>query len=392
MARNGIPARASLWNDPAVRAVVYQVIAAVLVIGAIAFLVANVRANLIERNIQTGYGFLTDQEAGFAIGESLIPFETTNTFLRAFVVGLLNTLRVAAIGIVLATVIGTVIGIARLSRNWLVAKLASVYVETVRNVPLLLQLFFWYAILTSTLPTVENALNLLPNVYLSNSGLVYPVPLFDPAHLYSLAAFVVGGAGLWAFGRRNRRRQAATGRRIQAFGPAVALLIGLPLVVFWASGAPTAVELPTMGRFGFDGGGGITPEFMALLLGLTLYTAGFIAEIVRSGILAVNWGQSEAALAMGLTRAQVLRLIVLPQAMRVIVPPMTSQYLNLTKNSSLAVAIGYPDLVSVADTTLNQTGHTMEAISIIMAVYLVLSLTIAGVMNLYNRRITLVER
>jgi len=385
-------ARPSLWNDPAVRAVVYQIIAAVLVAGAIAYLVSNVRANLIARSIQTGYGFLTGQEAGFAIGESLIPFEATNTFLRAFVVGLLNTLRVAAIGIVLATVIGTVIGIARLSRNWLVARLASIYVEAVRNVPLLLQLFFWYAILTSTLPTAVNSFNPLPNVYLNNSGLVYPVLVFDPAHLYTLAAFVVGGVGLWAFGRRNRRRQAATGRRISAIGPAVALLIGLPLVVFWASGAPAVIEVPTLGRFGFDGGGGITPEFMALLMGLTLYTAGFIAEIVRSGILAVDWGQSEAALAMGLKRAQVLRLIVLPQAMRVIVPPVTSQYLNLTKNSSLAVTIGYPDLVSIADTTLNQTGRAMEAFSIVMAVYLVISLTIASVMNVYNRRIALVER
>ncbi len=381
-----------MWRDPRTRAIIYQILVLGGVILLVAYLVSNTMANLEARSIRTGFGFL-DEEAGFNIGESaFLAYQAADSYGRAFLVGLINTLRVALLGIVLATIVGTIIGIARLSKNWLVAHLASLYVEVMRNIPLLLQLFFWYSVITGLLPAVREALNVMPGVFLSKSGLRYAVPEPHAVHGWMGLAFLIAVGGCVAYYRWAKRRQARTGREPTLVLPFAGLLLGLPALAWLAGGAPTAMDVPTMGTFNFEGGAKISPEFLALLLGLTLYTAGFIAEIVRSGILAVPWGQTEAASAIGLSRAKVLRLVLLPQALRIIVPPTTSQYLNLTKNSSLAVAIGYPDLVSVGNTTLNQTGQAIECIAIMMACYLTISLSISLFMNWYNARIALVER
>jgi len=386
------PAAVPFWRDPRGRAIIYQILVLGGVILLAIYLVMNLMANLEARSIRTGFGFL-EQEAGFFIGETtLISFEASGTYGRAFLVGLLNTLRVALIGIVLATIVGTIVGVARLSSNWLIAKLASAYVEVVRNIPLLLQLFFWYGVISSLLPAARKADPFLPGFYLSKSGLQYAVPVAHPIHTWMGLAFVAAIGGCVAYYKWAKKRQAATGQEPRLLLPSLGLLLGLPLLVWLIGGAPTAMDVPEKGTFRLEGGAALTPEFLALLAGLTLYTAGFVAEIVRSGILAVHWGQTEAASALGLSRAKVLRLVLLPQALRVIVPPTTSQYLNLTKNSSLAVAIGYPELVNVANTTLNQTGQAIECVSIMMACYLVISLSISAFMNWYNKSIALVER
>jgi general L-amino acid transport system permease protein len=354
-----------------------------------AFLVDNTLDNLDRRSIATGFGFL-DREAGFGIGESPIPYGPADTYWRALLVGLLNTLKVAALGIVLATILGTLMGIARLSRNWLVRQLATLYVEGLRNVPLLLQLFLWYALIAQGLPLPRQAINPLPGVFLSSRGLRFPEPVWESTHLSMLLALALALLGAWALGAWARRRRERTGRGFPTLPVALGLVLLLPLAAWLLGGAPTGVSVPELKGFNFAGGGQVSPELAALLLGLTLYTGTFIAEIVRGGIQAVPQGQTEAALALGLGRGQALRLVVLPQALRVIVPPLASQYLNLTKNSSLAVAIGYPDLVSVANTTINQTGQAVEGVAVIMAVYLTVSLSIAALMNWYNRRIALV--
>jgi len=385
------PTRPPFWNNATFRGIFYQVLFVAIVVAAGIFLVHNTLVNLNRQNIATGFGFL-DREAGFGIGETLIPYSPADTYGRAFLVGLLNTLYVAALGIVLATVVGTVIGIARLSSNWLVSKLAQIYVETFRNIPLLLQLFFWWSMLRESAPSTRQAWQPLPGVFVSNRGIIFPAPEANPVHYWMLLALLLGAAGAVALHRWARRRQILTGAQFPAMWAGVGLIIGLPMVVFLAAGAPLQLDWPELKGFNFNGGDAVSPEFAALLIGLTVYTGAFIAEIVRAGILAVNWGQSEAAQALGLRSSQTMRLIVLPQALRVIIPPMTSQYLNLTKNSSLAVAIGYPDLVSIANTTLNQTGQAVEGIAMIMAVYLVISLTISLFMNLYNRAVALVER
>jgi len=384
------PIRLSL-GDPFVRSVVYQVLVVGVVALVIWYLVSNTMANLEARKIASGFGFL-GREAGFAILQSLIDYAPTNTYLHALVVGVLNTLLVAIIGIILATILGTLIGIGRLSRNWLIARLCSAYVEGLRNIPLAVQLFFWYAMITENLPATRQALHPLPGVYLSQRGLVVPVPVYDPAHLWVIGALILGVIASIAVGRWARRRQAATGQPFPTLWVSLALIIGLPLIGFVAAGAPLELDRPELRGFNFRGGVTLIPEFVALLLGLVIYTASYIAEIVRSGILAVSHGQTEAALALGLRRSLALRLVILPQALRVIVPPLISQYLNLTKNSSLAILVGYPDIVSVANTTLNQTGQAIEGIGMIMAVFLTISLTISGVLNWYNKKIALVER
>lgn len=385
------PPRRLNWNDPDVRSVVYQVVAVSIVVAVAWFLISNTLHNLSIRNISTGFDFL-GRESGFAIGESPIAFGPENTYARAILVGLLNTIRVAVIGIILATIIGTIVGIARLSKNWLIAKLSMIYVEVIRNVPLLLQLFFWYALITETLPGPRSAINLMPGVFMSNRGIKVPAPTdhgaFDLAAIGFLLAFVLIGV----MANLAKKRQDATGKPFPIYRAALALLVGMPLLGWLIGGAPLELDVPKLQGFNFVGGATLTPEFAALLFGLVLYTAGFIAEVVRAGIQAVNYGQWEAAGALGLSRTQTLRLIVLPQSLRVIIPPMTSQYLNLTKNSSLAVAIGYPDIVSIANTTLNQTGQAIEGILIIMAVYLAISLSISLFMNWYNKHIALVER
>ena len=378
------------WSDERVRNIVYQVLVVGLVVAVIYWLYSNTRYNLEVRRIATGFGFL-EREAGLPIAESLIEYDPSMTYFRALLVGVLNTLKVAVVGIVLATILGTLLGVARLSKNWLLARLAGAYIEIVRDLPLLLQLLFWYALLQA-LPGPRQAINPVTGVFLSNRGLKLPFFEWDSAHSWALLAFVAGLVGTLLWRRVARARQMQDGQPRPVWPVALGLLVGLPLAVWAAMGAPFTPDIPSLRGFNFSGGLNVSPEFFALLLGLTLYTAGFIAEIVRAGILAVSGGQWEAAEALGLQRRRVMSLIVLPQAMRVIIPPMTSQFLNITKNSSLAVAIGYQDIVSIANTTLNQTGQAIEGIAIIMGVYLSISLSISLFMNWYNARIALVER
>ena len=385
------PARRRLsWNDPGTRSIIYQILALLAVGGAVWFLVHNTLSNLSARNISTGFAFLS-KEAGFAIGETPIEYSPASTYGRAITVGLLNTLRVALIGIVLATILGTLIGIARLSNNWLIRKISSIYVEVMRNVPLLLQLFFWYAIISETLPGPRQALHPLPGIFVSNRGVQMP-SVHGDGLLWLLVGVLVAILLMIVMAKWARKNQEKTGHIFPTVRWSIALLLVVPAVTWLLSGTSMTLDVPELKGFNFAGGMTLSPEFAALLIGLVIYTAAFIAEVVRSGIQAVNRGQWEAAEALGLRRGQVLRLIVLPQALRVIIPPMTSQYLNITKNSSLAVAIGYPDIVSVINTTLNQTGQAIEGIMMIMAAYLTVSLSISVFMNWYNKRIALVER
>ena len=376
------------WNDVHVRGIIAQVFVVGVVVALFWFLIANTLDNLAARNIATGLHFL-EREAGFGISESPVTYNPADTYLKALWVGLLNTLVVSLLGIIMATIVGVLVGIARLSGNWLVARLAAVYVEGLRNVPLLLQLFFWYSLITEALPATRQAWNPLPGFFMSNRGFRFPVPVWETAHTMALIGLVAGVILAWAVARWARRRQERTGQPFPVIRTGLAIIVLLPVGLFLLGGAPTAMDVPELAGFNFRGGHSFSPEFAALLIGLVVYTATFIAEIVRGGILAVPYGQTEAAIALGLKRSQVLRLVLLPQSLRVIVPPLTSQYLNLTKNSSLAVAIGYPDLVSVANTTINQTGQAIEGVAIIMAVYLTISLSISLFMNWYNKRIAL---
>jgi general L-amino acid transport system permease protein len=386
------PARPAPWRDPRVRSIVFQALTVIVVVLLVAYFVDNTLTNLRRQGIAAGFGFL-DRTAGFDIGFSLIPYSAVSTYGRAFWVGLLNTLLVSALGVVLATILGFVIGLARLSSNWLISRLALVYIETVRNIPLLLQLLFWYVAVLQALPHPRESVAIADTVFLNNRGLTIPLAVLGEGAGATLVALAIAFVAVVLLGRWARRRREATGQPFPTVLTALGLLLGLPIVTFLAIGAPVHFEYPEMGRFRLAGGITLVPEFVALLTGLTIYTATFIAEIVRAGIMAVSHGQIEAASALGLRPRQTLRLVVVPQALRVIIPPLTSQYLNLTKNSSLAVAIGYPDLVSiVAGTTLNQTGQAVEAIAMTMAVYLTLSLLISLFMNWYNRRIALVER
>ncbi|MCA1999726.1 MAG: amino acid ABC transporter permease [Hyphomicrobiales bacterium] len=364
-----------------------------LAVGFLAYAAAsNAIENLQKQKIASGFGFWNNI-AGFDIGQRLIPYETTSTYGRAFWVGLLNTLLVAGIGIVLATLLGFVIGIARLSRNWLVAKLATVYVEMIRNTPLLLQLLFWYNAVLKALPEVRESLALPGGAFLNTRGLFVPEPVFGAGFSLVLGALGAGFVAHLGIRRWARRRQERTGQRAPVLAIGFGLIVLLPLLVYLLAGQPLSFAYPDLGRFNIRGGVQVYPEFVALLLGLVIYTAAFIAEVVRAGIQAVSKGQAEAAYALGLRPGPTLDLVVIPQAMRVIIPPLTSQYLNLTKNSSLAVAVGYPDLVQVfAGTVLNQTGQAVEVIAITMAVYLTISLTTSLIMNWYNARKALVER
>ena len=383
-------AKAVFWRDPNIRAIFWQV----LVVGIVAVLVwlavRNVTENMERQRIASGFGFL-GTESGFDIGDTLIPYDASNTYARAIWVGILNTLRVAVLGIILATILGTVIGIGRLSRNFLVAKICTVYVEMIRNIPLLLQLFVWYKLLQIYAPRANEATSHL-GIYVSQRGVQLPVPLAHPIHEFMGFAFLLAIAATYLVGRWARARQARTGEQFHTVWTGIGLIIGLPLIVWLVGGAPIAMSWPEFKGFNFVGGANIAPELTALLIGLTIYTAAFIAEIVRAGILAVNKGQSEAAAALGLRSGTTMRLVILPQALRVIIPPMTSQYLNITKNSSLAIAIGYPDIVAILNTTMNQTGQAIEGTLLIMACYLTVSLSISLFMNWYNKRIALVER
>jgi general L-amino acid transport system permease protein len=387
------PARVAFYNDPKVRSIAYQV-ALCAVIGFLVYAAArNAITNLERAHIASGFGFWNNT-AGFDISQTLIQFDSqTSSYGRAFWVGLLNTLLVAGIGIATATILGFIIGIARLSKNWLVAKVAAGYVETIRNLPLLLQLLFWYNAVLKALPEFRESFVIPGGIFLNNRGLFIPQPIFKSGIGWVLIALAAGVVGAIVFYVWARRRQERTGQQAPVFSVGLTLVIGLPLAVLALAGFPLAFVFPAAGRFNINGGIEVLPEFAALLFGLSIYTAAFIAEVVRAGILAVSRGQTEAAYSLGLTPGPTLRLIVVPQAMRVIIPPLTSQYLNLTKNSTLAVAIGYPDLVQVfTGTVLNQTGQAVEVVAITMAVYLTISLATSLLMNIYNSRIALVER
>jgi len=379
------------WSDPGFRNIVWQVLVVGAVIAILWYLIGNTNRNLAARHIATGFAFL-NRTAAIPIGEHLISYDPSiNTYGYALVIGILNTLKVAIVGIILATILGTLIGIARLSKNLLLARLAGIYVETLRDIPVLLQLLFWYTLL-GQLPAPRQAFHPIPGLFISNRGVKFAVLDWQPAHAWALAAFLVGLLGLIGWFEMAKKRQAETGVRPVIWPAALGLLVVFPVFVWAVLGAPLALDMPALHGFNFQGGGSITPEYIALTTGLVIYTAAYIAEIVRSGIQAVPQGQWEAAGALGLRPRTVLRHIVLPQALRVIIPPMTSQYLNLTKNSSLAVAIGYQDIVSIDGTTLNQTGQSIEGIALVMAVFLVISLSISLLMNWYNARIALVER
>ncbi|EJE4553493.1 amino acid ABC transporter permease [Vibrio parahaemolyticus] len=382
----------SLIYNPAFRSAIFQIIAITALVFFFYTIINNALNNLDARGIATGFGFL-NQEAGFGIGLTLIEYNETYSYGRTFIVGLLNTALVSVLGIILATAIGFTMGVARLSTNWLVSRLAAVYIETFRNIPLLLQIFFWYFAVLQALPSARQSLSLGEAIFLNVRGLYFPAPVFNEGSGVVIAAFVIGliatiSISIWA-----RNKQRLTGQQTPMGRIGLGLLVGLPLLVYFVSGMPISLEYPELKGFNFKGGISIIPELAALLLALSVYTAAFIAEIVRSGINAVSHGQTEAAMSLGLPRAKTLKLVVIPQALRIIIPPLTSQYLNLTKNSSLAMAIGYPDLVSVfAGTTLNQTGQAIEIIAMTMGVYLTLSLLTSALMNLYNRKVALVER
>lgn len=386
------PPRVAFYNDPVIRGIIYQVVVAALLAAFIIWIVGNTAANLAAQHKTTGFDFLW-KTAGFDISFSLFSWSRESYYWQAFLVGITNTLLVAVIGIVLATMLGFTIGIARLSSNFIISRLATIYIEVIRNIPLLLQLFFWYFAVLKAMPSVRESITLPFDSFINQRGIFVPKPLPDAQFGFvwigvALAIVAIIALRIWA-----KRRLEATGARFPVFLSAVALLIALPAVVWFISGANVAFEPPVLERFNFKGGVQLPPEFLALAFGLTVYTASFIAETVRGGILAVNKGQTEAAQSLGLKEGDRLRLVIVPQAMRVIIPPLTSQYLNLTKNSSLGAAIGYPELVNVfAGTALNQTGRAIECIALTMLVYLILSLLTSALMNWYNARVSLVER
>jgi general L-amino acid transport system permease protein len=385
------PQKVPFWLNPKVRAILFQFMTFVIV-GLLAYyLVSNTLINLKKQNIATGFSFF-HKESSFEIGESLIPYSAANTYARALLVGALNTIKVAFIGVVITIILGTFIGVARLSSNWLLSKLAAIYIEVMQDIPILLQLFFWYAIFYETLPSPQEALSPGAGIYMSNRGVAFTVPEGHPAHKYMLLAFVAACMIVYLIRRWARKRQERTGQFFPTFRVGIAIVLVLPFITWLGFGVPMKMDAPKFIGFNFQGGLMVSPEFIALLLGLVLYTAAFVAEVVRAGIQSVSKGQREAAMAIGLKPTLVLNLVILPQALRVIVPPLTSQMLNLTKNSSLAVAIGYPDFVSVANTTINQTGQSIEGVALIMAVYLFFSLSTSAFMNWYNKRVALVER
>jgi len=385
--------RVAFYNDPKIRSIIYQAVLAAVVIFLFYGAIHNAVINLQRAHIAYGFGFWNNP-AGFDISQTLIQYSSSaSTYGRAFWVGLLNTLLVEALGIVLATVLGFTVGICRLSKNWLLSKVATGYVELIRNIPLLLQLLFWYNAVLKAFPELRDSLSIPGGGFLNNRGLFLPQPVFKDGFGAVVIAFVIGVVGTIAFRIWARRRQEQTGQQAPVFWVSLGLIVGLPLLVYVAAGAPMELSYPQKGRFNISGGLELLPEFVALLFGLVTYTAAFIAEVVRAGILAVSRGQTEAAYSLGLRPGPTLRLVVIPQAMRVIVPPLTSQYLNLTKNSSLAVFVGYPDLVQVfTGTVLNQTGQAVEVVAVTMAVYLTISLVTSMFMNWYNSRIALVER
>ena len=390
--KSDAPAKPPFWRDPDKRSLIFQGVFLAFVIFIMFLLVKNTLANLDARGITTGFGFL-GTTTGFSIAETLVEYNESSTYFDVFIVGLLNTILVSVIGILLATFLGFVMGVARLSNNWLISRLAAVYVETLRNIPLLLQLFFWYFAVLRPLPNAKQALAVGESIFLTNRGLFMPKAIYESGFGWVVIAFVIAAVGVIALKYWARKRQEATGQLFPVLPVSLAAIIGLPIIVFLIMGAPMSWDIPELKGFNFKGGAVLTPEFVALVFALSIYTSSFIAEIVRAGILSVNKGQTEAAYSLGIKPSWTTRLIIVPQALRVIIPPLTSQYLNLTKNSSLAAAIAYPDLVAVfAGTSLNQVGQAVEIMGMTLAVYLFLSLSISTLMNWYNTRKALVER
>ncbi|MGO8502704.1 amino acid ABC transporter permease [Rhizobium leguminosarum] len=381
----------SAMYDPKYRSIFYQVLTIVILVGFVWWVAHNTAVNLARSNTASGFGFLRGR-AGFEIGQSLISFSSDSTYARALLVGILNTLLVAVTGIFTATIIGFLIGIGRLSHNWLIAKLCTVYVEVFRNIPPLLVIFFWYLGVLSVLPQPRESVGLPFNMFLNNRGLAFPKPIFETGMIAVGIALLIAIVATIIITRWAHKRQAATGQPFHTVWTAIALIVGLPLLVFVVTGFPLTFDLPVAGKFNLTGGSVVGPEFMSLFLALSFYTASFIAEIVRGGIRGVPKGQSEAAGALGLHPSSVTRLVVVPQALRIIIPPLTSQYLNLTKNSSLAIAIGFSDLVAVGGTILNQSGQAIEIVCIWGIVYLSLSILTSLFMNWFNAKMALVER
>lgn len=384
-------AKTYFWNDEKTRAIIYQIVTAAFVAFIGYYLISNVQTNMEKQSIASGFGFI-EKEAAFEIGESLVEYSAADTYGRALLVGVLNTLKVSFIGMILTTILGTIIGVCTLSSNWLISKFGTMYVELFQNIPVLLQLFFFYALFYEIFPPPRQALNPITGVFITNRGVDFPVPAPDPAWGYVGLAFVAACIVIWLVNRWAVKRQERSGQQFPTFWVGLGILFGLPLVTWILNGAPTQMDVPVLKGFNFQGGRNISPEFSALLIGLVLYTASFIAQIVRAGIQSISHGQTEAAMSIGLKPGLVLKLVIFPQALRVIVPPLTSQLLNLTKNSSLAVAIGYPDFVQVAGTTINQTGQAVEGVAMMMVVYLTFSLLTSAFMNWYNKKIKIVER
>ncbi|MBX9816521.1 MAG: ABC transporter permease subunit [Burkholderiaceae bacterium] len=384
------PKKSWSWRSQAFRGLLYQVIAIVVILVTVLYLAHNTTTNMKLRGIQSGFDFLSSP-AGFDIGESLFVFDSGESYWRAYLVGFVNTLRVAVVGIILTTILGVLIGVGRFSRNALIRGLCAVYVEFFRNIPVLLQLLMWYLLFTEVLPASNEPLTLGP-MFLSKGGLNFPIPEWASGHVWGAWGLLAGVVAAYFYRTWAYRAFEATGKVKSMFWVPVAIVLACGVLGWILGGAPTALNMPVQGEFAVENGGALTPEYLSVLLGLTVYTAAFVSEVVRGGIQSVALGQSEAAAALGLSRGQTMRLVMLPQALRVIIPPVTNQYLNLTKNSSLAVAIGYPDVVSIANTAINQTGRAVECIAIIMLVYLSTSLFTSVAMNWYNTRSAIKER
>lgn len=384
--------KGSFLSDPRVRAWVFQVLTVVLVVGLGWYLFHNMQVNQQHRGITSGFGFLNNS-AGFGIAQHLIDYTEADTYWRVLAIGILNTLLVSIIGIVLATVVGFTLGVARLSKNWLINKLAAVYIETFRNIPPLLQILFWYFAIFLSLPGPRQAHSFLDTFFVSSRGLNMPAAITAPGFGPFVVAVILAIVATVLMARWATRRFEATGQPFHKFWVGLAIMIVIPALCALVFGAPVHWEVPALKGFNFSGGWVMIPELLAVVLSLSVYTAAFIAEIVRSGIRSVSHGQTEAAHSLGLRNGPTLRKVIIPQALRVIVPPLTSQYLNLMKNSSLAAAVGYPEMVSLfSGTVLNQTGQAPEVMAITMTVYLAISISISLLMNGYNKRIALIER
>ncbi len=379
------------FQDEKIRAQIFQFLTLFMILGIFGYLFHNTQTNLEKQNIATGFGFLKF-EAGFDIGESMIEYWSDDTYKKAIFVGVLNTLKVAIIGNFLAVFFGVLIGLSHLSQNWLLRKISKFYIETIRNIPLLLQLFFWYAVFTENLPGVKEAMELLPNIFLNNRGLYFPIPVDTKSFSFIFIALVISIIGFFFLEKVRVKKEILEGKSFSFFEKLNYLIFLLPVLTWFILGSPSEINYPSLSGFNFSGGYRFSPEFSALVLGLVIYTSAFNAEITRAGISSIDKGQWEAASALGISKSDSLKIIILPQALRVMLPPLTSQILNLTKNSSLAVAIGYPDFVSITNTTMNQTGQAIECVFIIMVIYLSLSILTSFVMNQFAKRFQIVER